>query len=66
MDNQIRAPGYGTLNAGAGYRFGRWTVRLDGTNLTDRRPAVAESELGPDSFYLMPARAVQLSATLTW
>ncbi len=66
MDNQIRAPGYGTLNAGAGYRFGRWTVRLDGTNLTDRRPAVAESELGPDSFYVMPARAVQLSASLTW
>lgn len=66
MDNNIRAPGYGILNAGAGYRFGHWTVRLDGTNLTNRRPAVAESELGPDSFYVMPARAVQLGASLTW
>ena len=66
MDNQIQAPGYGTLNAGVGYRFGGWTVRLDGTNLTNRRPAVAESELGPDSFYVMPARSVQLSAALSW
>ncbi len=66
MDNQIRAPGYGTINAGFGYRFGHWTVRLDGTNLTNRRPAVAESELGPDSFYVMPARSIQLSAGLTW
>ncbi|MGA7964524.1 MAG: TonB-dependent receptor [Gammaproteobacteria bacterium] len=66
MNNQIQAPGYGTLNAGVGYRLGNWTVRLDGTNLTNRRVAVAESELGPDSFYVMPARAVTLGATLTW
>jgi len=65
-ENDIRAPGYGTVNAGVGYRFDTWTLRLDGRNLTDRRPAVAESELGPDSFYVMPARSISLGATLNW
>jgi len=65
-ENDIRAPGYGTINAGIGYRFGNWTLRLDGRNLTDRRPAVSESELGPDSFYVMPARSVSLNAALSW
>lgn len=66
MQNEIRAPGYGTIDAGIGYRFGTWSARLDARNLTDRRPAVAESELGPDSFYVMPSRSLTLGVTLHW
>ncbi|MGD8827960.1 MAG: TonB-dependent receptor, partial [Gammaproteobacteria bacterium] len=65
-ENDILAPGYGIVDAGVAYRFDRWTLRLDGRNLTDRRPAVSESELGPDQFYVMPARYVELGATFGW
>lgn len=65
-ENDILAPGYGVIDAGVGYRFSKWTLRLDSHNLTDRRPAVSESELGPDQFYVMPARYVQLSVRTSW
>ncbi len=65
-ENDILAPGYGVIDAGVGYRFEKWTLRLDAHNLTDRRPAVSESELGPDQFYVMPARFLQLSVSTSW
>jgi len=62
--NRALAGSYTTLAAGIGYRFERTQLRLDGDNLTDERPPVAESELGDAQYYLLPSRA--LRATLVW
>ncbi|HSF39203.1 MAG TPA: TonB-dependent receptor [Thermoanaerobaculia bacterium] len=59
--NTALAPDYTTWGAGIGYRFPSWEVRLDGDNLSDTRPAVAESELGDAQYYRLPARSVRLS-----
>jgi iron complex outermembrane receptor protein len=59
--NTAVADAYALLDAGVGYRFGRWRVRLDGYNLTDERDPVAESELGDAQFYRLPGRTVLLS-----
>jgi iron complex outermembrane receptor protein len=58
LDEENTAPvgGYTTLHAMLGYRWGRYSVTLDGTNLTNRRPPVTASEFGSESFYLLPAR----------
>ena len=64
--NTVRAGAYTTFDAGVGYRQDAWEVRLDGYNLTDRRDAVAGSELGIDQFYRMPARFIQLSFGYTF
>jgi len=55
---------YTTLAAGLGYRFGKGEIRLDGDNLTDERPPVAESELGESQYYRLPARSFRVS--LVW
>ncbi|MEP7044580.1 MAG: TonB-dependent receptor, partial [Dokdonella sp.] len=60
--NTITAGSYTTIDAGFGYAWGRWDVRVDGYNLSDRRDPVAESELGDAQFYRMPARSYWLSA----
>jgi outer membrane receptor protein involved in Fe transport len=62
--NRALAGSYTTCAAGFGYRFERGEARIDGTNLSDERPPIAESELGDAQYYLLPARAVK--ATLTW
>jgi iron complex outermembrane recepter protein len=54
--NTAPVAGYTTFDAGVGYRFKSWDLSLDATNLTDRRDAVAESELGDAQYYLLPAR----------
>lgn len=59
--NTALAPDYTTWSAGLGYRFGTWEVRLDGENLNDTRPPVAESELGDGQYYRLPARTYRLS-----
>jgi iron complex outermembrane receptor protein len=59
--NTALAPSYETWAAGIGYRFPRWSIRLQGENLDDVRPPVAESELGDAQYYLLPARTVRLS-----
>ena len=59
--NTAEADAYTVLDAGVGYRFGAWQVRLDGYNLTDERPPVAESELGDAQYYRLPARSVAAS-----
>ncbi|HEV8583150.1 MAG TPA: TonB-dependent receptor [Thermoanaerobaculia bacterium] len=58
--NTALAPDYTTWAAGVGYRFGNWEVRLDGENLDDTRPPVAESELGDAQYYRLPARTFRL------
>jgi TonB dependent receptor len=46
QENQTPVGSYTTVDAGIGYRFERWELRLDGYNLSDRRDPVAISELG--------------------
>jgi len=62
LDEENTAPvdGYTTLAATAGYRFGRYLVSLEGTNLTNQRPPVSASEFGSESFYLLNARMIWL------
>jgi iron complex outermembrane receptor protein len=68
LDEENTAPvgGYVTLAATLGYRIDRWSIVLEGTNLTDRRPPVTASEFGSQSYYLLPARMlwVRLGAAL--
>ncbi|HEY3054667.1 MAG TPA: TonB-dependent receptor [Thermoanaerobaculia bacterium] len=59
--NTALAPSYTTIDAGVGYRS-RWgELRVDGRNLTDKRPAIAESEFGDAQYYLMPARSFRVT-----
>jgi len=58
--NTALAPSYGVWAAGIGYRFANWELRLQGENLDDTRPPVAESELGESQYYRLPARTVRL------
>ncbi|MGE5243246.1 MAG: TonB-dependent receptor [Betaproteobacteria bacterium] len=62
--NRSLQDGYATIGLGAGYRQGAWEIRVDGRNLTDRRPAVAESELGDAQYYRLPGRRVDVSFTV--
>jgi outer membrane receptor protein involved in Fe transport len=66
MQNTITAGSYVTVDATLGYAFHRYTVSVNGYNITNRRDPVLESELGEGQFYLMPARRVlvKLSAAL--
>ena len=60
--NTSKAGSYSTVDAGIGYAFANWEVRLDGYNLSDRRDPVAESELGEAQFYRLAARSYFLTA----
>jgi iron complex outermembrane receptor protein len=62
--NTALAPDYITVDAGVGYRFKGYEVRLDAWNLTDQRDPVSESELGDAQYYLLQARRVEVS--LRW
>jgi outer membrane receptor protein involved in Fe transport len=62
--NTALASSFTTLAAGIGWRADRWTVRLDGRNLTDERDPVAESELGDAQYYRQPARSFEASLSL--
>ena len=54
--NTARVGSYATWDAGVSYTMSAWTFRVDGTNLSNRRDALSESELGDASYYLNPAR----------
>ncbi len=60
LDEENTAPvgSYATLAATVGYRFGRYSVTLEGENLTNQRPPVTSSEFGSESFYLLNARTL--------
>src|SRR5262245_243617 len=66
MRNTALAPGFVTVDVGAGYRTPRWALRVDARNLGDRRDPVAESELGEAQFYLMPSRRVDASLSFSF
>ena len=57
-ENTAPAGGYTTLAATVGYRIGRYSVAVEGTNLTNRRDPVTASEFGSESYYRLPARMV--------
>jgi iron complex outermembrane receptor protein len=59
--NTALAAAYTTVTAGVGYRFAAGELRVDGRNLTNRRPPVAESELGDAQYYLLPARSIDVT-----
>ena len=59
--NTALAAGYDTVDAGVGYRRAQWELRLDATNLGDRRDPVSESELGESQYYRLPARTIWAS-----
>jgi iron complex outermembrane receptor protein len=62
--NTVPVGGYTTVDAEAGYRVGRYTLRLVGRNLTDRRDPVTGSEFGDQSYYLLQARQLELALTV--
>lgn len=64
--NTALAPSYTTWNAGAGYRFGRGELRVDGRNLNNVRPPVSESELGDAQYYRLPARTFDVTYQFTF
>jgi iron complex outermembrane receptor protein len=64
--NTVPSGGYSTLAASAGWRFATWEVRVSGTNLTDKRVPVTESELGDAQYYRLPARQVNASVRFTF
>ena len=64
--NTSLAQDYTTLDAGVGYAWDRWEVRVDGYNLSDRRDAVAESELGDAQYYRLQARSYWLTGRYTF
>jgi iron complex outermembrane receptor protein len=59
-ENTAQTGAYTTLAATVGYRFDRYLVALEGTNLTNERPPVSASEFGSQSFYLLNARMLWL------
>jgi outer membrane receptor protein involved in Fe transport len=59
-ENTAPVPGFTSLAATVGYRFGRYDLALEGTNLTNQRPPVSASEFGSQSFYLLNARMLWL------
>jgi iron complex outermembrane receptor protein len=58
MLNTALTGGFANIGLHAGYRTRHWELRVDGSNLFDRRDPVAASELGDAQFYLLPARRI--------
>jgi outer membrane receptor protein involved in Fe transport len=59
-ENLASVGAYTTLAATLGYRFDKYSLTLEGTNLTNQRPPVSASEFGSQSFYLLNARMIWL------
>jgi iron complex outermembrane receptor protein len=66
QENETPVGSYTTVDAGVGYRFDRWELRLDGYNLSNRRDPVAISELGDGQAYRLPGRSAILSANFAF
>ncbi|MEQ1439780.1 TonB-dependent receptor [Fontimonas sp. SYSU GA230001] len=58
--NTSKADAFDVIDAMLGYRFHGWDLKLVGSNLTDARDPVSESELGDGQYYRMPARTLEL------
>ncbi|HET7649702.1 MAG TPA: TonB-dependent receptor [Gammaproteobacteria bacterium] len=62
-ENSVKAGAFTTFDAGVGYRFGKWSLNLQGSNLNDRRDPVSNSELGDSQSYVLPGRFIEFTAT---
>ena len=63
--NTALAPSYRTWSAGVGYKIGHGEIRIDGRNLNNVQPPVAESELGDAQYYRLPARRIEVTFRTT-
>ncbi len=63
LANTARAGSYETVDATIGFRFRRYSLSVNATNLSDQRPPVTASEFGDQSYYLLPARKVFVDLT---
>ncbi|MCB1627751.1 MAG: TonB-dependent receptor [Xanthomonadales bacterium] len=61
--NSAAAGDYDTFDASVSWHAQQWDLALVGSNLTDKRPPISESELGDSQYYRLPARHVELQAT---
>ena len=62
--NTVEAGGYAVVDASLAYHFGRYTLSLAGSNLTNRRDPILRSELGEGQLYRMPGRRVFASLSM--
>jgi iron complex outermembrane receptor protein len=58
MGNQRVANVFVTVDATLGYALGRYTASVNLYNLSNRRDAVQQSELGEDQYYQLPGRRI--------
>jgi iron complex outermembrane receptor protein len=58
LANTAPAAAYTTLDATLGYRWGRYSLSVDGYNLSGERQPVTASEFGDSSYYLTPPRKI--------
>ncbi len=63
LANTARVGGYATVDAAVGWKWRRYSLSVNASNLTDRRPPVTASEFGDQSYYLLPARKVFVDLT---
>jgi outer membrane receptor protein involved in Fe transport len=66
LANTASTPGYTSFDGSIGYRFGRYSITLNGYNLSDERPPVTQSEFGDQSFYLLPGRTLFLNTGISF
>jgi iron complex outermembrane receptor protein len=66
MRNTSLAPAFTTIDAGIGYRSGRYEFRVDGRNLGNKRDPISESEFGDAQYYRMPARTIQAGIVMKY
>jgi outer membrane receptor protein involved in Fe transport len=66
LANSALAGAYVTVDASVGWRWRRYGLSINGTNLSDERPPVTASEFGDQSFYRLVGRRVfvEISAAL--
>jgi iron complex outermembrane receptor protein len=66
LANTAPAGAYATVDASLGYRWRRYSISVNATNLGDQRPPVTASEFGDQSYYLLPARKVFADLTASF
>jgi len=72
-ENSVFARGYTTLDASLGYPLGRYTIHVNGYDLTDRRDPVAQSELqetvsatATAGYYRLPGRSIVVGVSASF
>ena len=58
LDNIATSRSYVTFDAVVGWKQGKYDLSIKGSNLSNRRPPVSQSEFGDLSYYLLPSRTI--------